>query len=68
MVSAMRRSLALFLILAACLAPSLAAAQADLRTEGDVAKAVGTYEAEVPVNSQGEGDRAGALARALGSV
>lgn len=64
----MRRSLALFLLLAGCLAPALAAAQADLRTEGDVAKAQGAYEAEVPVNSQGEGDRAGALARALGSV
>ncbi|MFP3649027.1 hypothetical protein, partial [Paraburkholderia sp. SIMBA_054] len=64
----MRRSLALFLLLAGCLVPALAAAQADLRTEGDVARAQGTYEAEVPVNSQGEGDRAGALARALGSV
>jgi len=68
MVPAMRRSLALLLILAGCLAPALAVAQADLRTEGDVAKAQGAYDAEVPVNSQGEGDRAGALARALGSV
>lgn len=64
----MRRSLAFVLLLACCLVPAVAAAQADLRTEGDVAKAQGAYEAEVPVNSQGEGDRAGALARALGSV
>ncbi|KRG46964.1 hypothetical protein ARC20_03735 [Stenotrophomonas panacihumi] len=68
MEPAMRRSLALFLLLAGCLAPFMAAAQADMRTEGDVAKAQGAYEAEVPVNSQSEGDRAGALARALGSV
>ncbi|HEY9256238.1 MAG TPA: DUF2066 domain-containing protein [Stenotrophomonas sp.] len=68
MEPAMRRSLAFVLLLACCLAPAVAAAQADLRTEGDVAKAQGAYEAEVPVNSQGEGDRAGALARALGSV
>jgi hypothetical protein len=68
MEPAMRRSLALFLLLAGCLAPAMAAAQADLRTEGDVAKAQGAYEAEMPVNSQSEGDRAGALARALGSV
>lgn len=68
----MHRSLAFFLMLAVslagCLAPVLAVAQADLRTEGDVAKAEGAYAAEVPVNSQGESDRAGALARALGSV
>ncbi len=35
----MRRSLAFVLLLACCLAPAVAAAQADLRTEGDVAKA-----------------------------
>jgi len=68
MEPAMRRSLALVLLLACCLAPAVAAAQADLRTEGDVARAQGAYEAEVPVNSQSEGDRGGALARALGSV
>ncbi|KAB7776506.1 DUF2066 domain-containing protein, partial [Xanthomonas sp. LMG 12459] len=43
-------------------------AQAELRTEGDVAGATGPYDAEVPVNSQSEADRNGALARALGVV
>jgi hypothetical protein len=45
-----------------------AAAQDGLRTEGDVAKAQGLYEAEVTVPSQSEGDRNGGLARALGQV
>jgi len=45
-----------------------ALAQEDMRTEGDVAKAQGLYEAEVTVASQGESDRNGALARALGQV
>ncbi|MFT4248224.1 MAG: DUF2066 domain-containing protein [Pseudomonas sp.] len=64
----MRRSLLvlLALVVAAPVAPALA--QADLRTEGDVAKAQGAYEAEVPVNSQAESDRGGGLARALGVV
>ncbi len=62
----MRRSLALLMTLLLCL--PAAAALAQLRTEGDAAAAQGTYDAEVPVNSQGEADRAGALARALGSV
>lgn len=64
----MRRSLALLLSFALCLPAAAALAQAGLRTEGDVAGAQGPYDAEVPVNSQSEGDRNGALARALGSV
>ncbi len=64
----MRCSLVLFFALAGGLSIAPAFAQADLRTEGDVAKAQGTYEAEVAVNSQSEGDRPGALARALGIV
>ncbi|HBK46273.1 MAG TPA: DUF2066 domain-containing protein, partial [Xanthomonadaceae bacterium] len=68
MEPSMRRSLALFLVLALAVPGIPAFAQADLRTEGDVARAQGAYEAEVPVNSQAEADRAGALARALGSV
>lgn len=43
-------------------------AQSGLRTEGDVASAHGTYEAEVPVNGQGEAERNGAFARALSVV
>jgi hypothetical protein len=64
----MRRSLALLLSFALCLPAAAALAQAGLRTEGDVAGAQGPYDAEVPVNSQSEGDRNGALARALGAV
>lgn len=45
-----------------------AQAQSGMRTEGEVAGAQGVYEAEVPVNSQADGDRPGALARALGQV
>lgn len=63
----MRRSLFLMMFLALCL-PVATMAQSGLRTEGDVATASGSYEAEVPVNSQGEADRNGALARALGNV
>lgn len=63
----MRRSLFLMMFLALCL-PVATVAQSGLRTEGDVATASGSYEAEVPVNSQGESDRNGALARALGNV
>ena len=45
-----------------------ALAQSGVRTEGDRAGAQGVYEAEVPVGSQGESERNGALARALGVV
>ncbi len=47
--------------------PALAQ-QEDMRTEGDVAKAQGLYEAEATVASQDENDRNGGLARALGQV
>jgi len=63
----MRRSLILTLLFALCL-PVASMAQSGLRTEGDVATASGSYEAEVPVNSQSDADRNGALARALGVV
>jgi len=63
----MRRSLFLMMLLTLCL-PVATMAQSGLRTEGDVATASGAYEAEVPVNSQGDADRNGALARALGNV
>jgi len=63
----MRRSLFVMMFLALCL-PVATMAQSGLRTEGDVASASGAYEAEVPVNSQGDADRNGALARALGNV
>lgn len=64
----MRRfhALAAAALLLFCALP--AAAQDALRTEGDVAKAQGLYEAEVTVPSQSEGDRNGGLARALGQV
>ena len=45
-----------------------ALAQSGVRTEGDRAGAQGVYEAEVPVSSQAESERNGALARALGVV
>lgn len=64
----MRRSLVTMLFLALSLPIFVAQAQSDMRTEGDVASAKGTYEAEVPVNSQAESDRNGAFARALGVV
>lgn len=64
----MRRSLVTVLFLALCLPGTVALAQSGMRTEGDVAAAAGSYEAEVPVNSQAESDRNGALARALGAV
>ena len=65
----MRRSLVTILFLALCLPVSLVQAQSSgMRTEGDVAGARSAYEAEVPVNSQSEADRNGALARALGAV
>ncbi len=64
----MRRSLVTILFLAFFLPMGGALAQSGMRTEGDVANAKGTYEAEVPVNSQSDADRGGALARALGAV
>lgn len=63
----MRRSAVFLLSLVLFMPASLAWAQM-VRTEGDVAKADGLYEAEVPVNSQSDDDRDGALARALGLV
>jgi hypothetical protein len=63
----MRRSLILIMFLALCL-PVATMAQSGMRTEGDVATASGAYEAEVPVNSQADADRNGALSRALGNV
>ncbi len=64
----MRRSLAFILFLATCLSMPVALAQSGMRTEGDVASAQSAYEAEVPVNSQSDADRSGALSRALGAV
>jgi hypothetical protein len=49
----------------ACLVIAPAAAQ---RVEGTRAAATGLYEAEVPVNSQGAGDREAGFARALAEV
>lgn len=43
-------------------------AQSGLRTEGDRAGAQGVYDAEVPVNGQGETERNSAFARALAVV
>ncbi len=43
-------------------------AQSGLRTEGDRAGAQGVYDAEVPVNGQGEAERNSAFARALSMV
>ncbi len=51
-----------------CLPASLAWAQSGTRTEGDRAGAQGVYEAEVPVNGQGEAERNNAFSRALGVV
>ena len=47
---------------------STAWAQSGLRTEGDRAGAQGVYDAEVPVNGQGEAERNSAFARALSVV
>src|SRR5690606_360346 len=68
MDTSMRRSLVTILFLALLLPVPTVLAQTGLRTEGDVASARGAYEAEVPVNSQSEADRNGALSRALGAV
>ena len=64
----MRPILAFVLTAVLGMASSHAVAQSGMRTEGDVANAQGVYEAEVPVNSQADADRSGALARALGQV
>lgn len=64
----MRPILAFALTVMLCLPCTAVLAQSGMRTEGDVAGAQGVYEAEVPVNSQSDADRAGALARALGQV
>ncbi len=62
----MRRISVLVLGALLCLSPLLA--QAQLRTEGDVAGAKGVYQAEVAVDSQSDADRGNALARAFGKV
>ena len=59
----MRRSLILTLLLALSL-PVATMAQSGLRTEEMSPPLRGAYEAEVPVSSQAEADRNGALARA----
>lgn len=64
----MRPILAFVLTAVLSLSSAPLLAQSGMRTEGDVAAAQGVYEAEVPVNSQTDADRAGALARALGQV
>ena len=64
----MRRSLAFSLFLALSLSLPVVHAQSGMRTEGDVASAQNPYEAEVPVNSQADADRAAAASRALGAV
>ena len=65
MTRATRVFLIVFLIAPLLLASFAAAAQ---RVEGDVARAQGTYEAEVPVNNQGEAERNSGFARALVQV
>ncbi|QLQ28386.1 MAG: DUF2066 domain-containing protein [Pseudoxanthomonas sp.] len=60
-------ALAAALLLAALTLSTAALAQSGLRTEGDAVSARGLYQAEVPVNGQGEAERQGA-SRALGSV
>ena len=64
----MRRIFAAAIATLVALSAATAAAQSGLRTEGDVAGAQGVYQAEVPVNGQGESDRNSGLARALGQV
>lgn len=61
-------ALAAALLLAATLTTLPVQAQSGLRTEGDAVSARGLYQAEVPVNGQGEAERQGGFARALGSV
>ena len=64
----MRRIFAAAIATLVALSAATAAAQSGLRPEGDVAGAQGVYQAEVPVNGQGESDRNSGLARALGQV
>ncbi|SDQ96027.1 hypothetical protein SAMN05428982_2639 [Pseudoxanthomonas sp. CF385] len=61
-------ALATALLLAALTTTPAVQAQSGLRTEGDAVSARGLYQAEVPVNGQGEAERQGGFARALGSV
>ena len=61
-------ALAAALLLATLTISTAALAQSGLRTEGDAVSARGLYQAEVPVNWQGEEERQGGFARALGSV
>ena len=61
-------ALAAALLLATLTMSTAALAQSGLRTEGDAVSARGLYQAEVPVNGQGEEERQGGFARALGSV
>ena len=61
-------ALAAALLLATLTMSTAALALSGLRTEGDAVSARGLYQAEVPVNGQGEEERQGGFARALGSV
>ena len=61
-------ALAAALLLATLTMSTAALAQSGLRTEGDAVSARGLYQADVPVNGQGEEERQGGFARALGSV
>ena len=61
-------ALATALLLAALTTTPPVQAQSGLRTEGDAVSARGLYQAEVPVNGQGEAERQGGFARALGNV
>ena len=61
-------ALAAALLLATLTMSTAALAQSGLRTEGDAVSARGLYQAEVPVNGQGEEERQGGFTRALGSV
>lgn len=63
-----RIAFAAVLLLVASFALTPAVAQTGLRTEGDAASARGVYQAEVAVNGQGEAERQGGFARALGTV
>ncbi len=64
----MKACLFVIAALAASTAIPAVSAQEGVRTEGDSASARGAYEAEVPVNGQGEAERNGAFARALSTV
>lgn len=64
----MKACLFVMALLAVSAAVPVVRAQEGVRTEGDSASASGAYEAEVPVNGQGEAERNGAFARALANV